>query len=322
MTQSSNINPNQLDPQGRLRHFLALQHLPSAILQKLLEKADQFLSNDFQIVKNKSLLADKIVVPLFLEPSTRTRASFQIAAHNLGAHVLNINPAASSMTKGEDALDTIRTLAAMGPQIFVLRHAQEGICAQVVEALGEKIAVINAGEGCSEHPTQALLDMLTIRRYKGDDFTSLSVAFIGDIMHSRVAHSDIWALKALGVKDIRVSGPEALVPGHLTSLGVIVEPDVDKALSGVDVVVALRIQKERMYESHIPNNQHYFQQYGLTVQRLSKAKPKAIVMHPGPMNRGVEIASDVADGVQSVILKQVTCGVAARMAVLAMIAVQ
>jgi aspartate carbamoyltransferase catalytic subunit len=259
------------------------------------------------------------VFNLFFEPSTRTRTTFEIAAKRLSADVINLNVATSSQTKGETLLDTVANLAAMNADMFVVRHASSGAPHLIARHMGPEIHVINAGDGRHAHPTQGLLDVYTIRHYK-EDFTRLTVAVVGDVLHSRVARSEIHALTTLGVPEVRVIGPRTLIPRDIEKLGVRVFHDMDRGLDGVDVVMMLRLQNERMNGALLPSANEYFRSYGLTPERLGKAKPGALVMHPGPMNRGVEIDSAVADGPQSVILHQVTFGIAVRMAVMAILA--
>jgi aspartate carbamoyltransferase catalytic subunit len=263
------------------------------------------------------------VFNLFFENSTRTRTTFEIAAKRLSADVINLNINASSASKGESLLDTIDNLSAMQADMFVVRHAQSGapyLIAQHLNAIGaDHIHVVNAGDGRHAHPTQGLLDMYTIRHYK-KDFTNLTVAIVGDILHSRVARSDIHALTTLGVPEVRVIGPRTLLPSNVEQMGVRVFTDMAEGLKGVDVVIMLRLQSERMKGALLPSAQEFYKSYGLTPDKLARAKPDAIVMHPGPMNRGVEIDSTVADGGQAVILPQVTFGIAVRMAVMSIVA--
>jgi len=270
-------------------------------------------------IKKLPLLQGKSVFNLFFENSTRTRSTFEIAAKRLSADVLNVNLHAASTSKGESLLDTLRNLSAMQADLLVVRHAQSGAPYLLAQHCAPHVHVINAGDGRHAHPTQALLDMFTIRHYK-PDFRGLTVAIVGDILHSRVARSDIHALTTLGVPEIRAIGPRTLLPEGLEQLGVTVFHEIEAGLRGVDVIIMLRLQHERMSGALLPSAQEYFKSYGLTPERLALAAPDAIVMHPGPINRGVEIESSVADGVQSVILKQVTFGIAVRMAVMAMVA--
>jgi len=288
----------------------------------VLDTASAFLDVSDRTVKKLPLLRGRSVFNLFFENSTRTRTTFEIAAQRLSADVFNLNISASSASKGESLLDTIDNLAAMNADLFVVRHAQSGapfLIAQHLDQLGKDVHVINAGDGRHEHPTQALLDAYTIRHFK-KSFTGLRIALVGDILHSRVARSNIHALTTLGVPDVRAVGPATLLPGGLESMGVRVFHDMREGLRDVDVVIMLRLQNERMRGALLPSAQEYFKHYGLTPEKLAYAAPDAIVMHPGPMNRGVEIDSAVADGPQAVILSQVTFGIAVRMAVLGMIA--
>jgi aspartate carbamoyltransferase catalytic subunit len=263
------------------------------------------------------LLRGKTIINLFFENSTRTRSTFELAAKRLSADVMNFNINTSATSKGESLLDTLHNLEAMHTDMFVVRHNQSGAAEFIAQHVAPHVSVINAGDGCHAHPTQAMLDMFTIRRHK-QDFANLRVAIIGDILHSRVARSQIQALATLGVGEIRVIGPQTLLPRESQTLGVHVYHDMESGLEGVDVVITLRLQLERMQGALLPSAREYFRCYGLTEEKLKYAKPDAIVMHPGPINRGVEIASSVADGPQSVILEQVTHGIAIRMAVMSM----
>jgi aspartate carbamoyltransferase catalytic subunit len=306
----------QLDDHGRLRHLLTLEGLPREVLVGLLDRAQQLCGHAQDPARIRELLAGTAVCTLFFEPSTRTRSSFQLAAMRLGADVLAFDASTSSTSKGETAVDTMRTIEAMGVRGFVVRHQADGAVAVLAEAADAGTAMINAGDGRSAHPTQGLLDMLTIRQAKGDDFAALKVLVVGDIRHSRVARSDLHALRTLGCRDIRACGPRSLLPVDDTLQGCPVFDDLDAALAGVDVVMMLRLQRERMHEGLVSSIEDYHRDYGLTVARLGRAAPDAIVLHPGPMNRGVEIDDAVADGPQSLILRQVANGVAVRMAVL------
>jgi aspartate carbamoyltransferase catalytic subunit len=316
--QAVQRNP-QLGPKGELSHLLTIDGLPKDILLQILDTARSFVSVTERDVKKVPLLRGKSVFNLFFEPSTRTRTTFEIAAKRLSADVINLNVATSSQTKGETLLDTVANLAAMNADMFVVRHASSGAPHLIARHMGPEIHVINAGDGRHAHPTQGLLDVYTIRHYK-EDFTRLTVAVVGDVLHSRVARSEIHALTTLGVPEVRVIGPRTLIPRDIEKLGVRVFHDMDRGLDGVDVVMMLRLQNERMNGALLPSANEYFRSYGLTPERLGKAKPGALVMHPGPMNRGVEIDSAVADGPQSVILHQVTFGIAVRMAVMAILA--
>lgn len=309
----------QLTEDGRLRHLLTLDGLPRAILTQILDTAESFMDVGEREVKKVPLLRGKSIFNLFFEPSTRTRTTFEIAAKRLSADVVNLNIATSSQTKGEAILDTVDNLAAMHADMFIVRHSQSGAAHFIARHVAPHISVINAGDGRHAHPTQGLLDMFTIRRFKGE-FHNLTVAIVGDVMHSRVARSQIHALTTLGVPEVRVIGPKTLLPTGVEQMGVRVFHDMEAGLAGCDVVIMLRLQSERMKGARLPSSQEYFKFFGLTQEKLALARPDAIVMHPGPMNRGVEIASEVADGPQSVILPQVTYGIAVRMAVMAMLA--
>ncbi|MCI4568723.1 aspartate carbamoyltransferase catalytic subunit [Lysobacter sp. CFH 32150] len=306
----------QLDGEGRLRHFLTLEGLPRDMLVRLLERAEQLRKPALGGAVLRDTLAGQTVCTLFFEPSTRTRSSFQLAAQRLGADILNFDASTSSTTKGETATDTLKNLEAMGVQGFVVRHKEDGAVAALAAAAKPDTALINAGDGRSAHPTQGLLDMLTLRQAKGDDFSKLKVLIVGDVRHSRVARSDLHALRTLGTGEIRVCGPQSLLPDDATLAGCTVTQDFDAALAGVDAVMMLRLQRERMEEGLITSLADYHRDYGLGTERLRRAAPDAVVLHPGPMNRGVEIDDAVADGPQSLILQQVGNGVAVRMAVL------
>jgi aspartate carbamoyltransferase catalytic subunit len=268
-------------------------------------------------VKKVPLLRGKTIINLFFENSTRTRTTFELAATRLSADVLNMNIATSATSKGESLLDTIRNLEAMQVDMFVVRHALSGAAHFIAQQTAPHISVINAGDGQHAHPTQAMLDMFTIRQHK-KQFEGLKVAIVGDILHSRVARSQILALNTLGVTDVRVIAPKTLLPADVTSMGVTALHDMNEGLNDVDVVIMLRLQKERMNSAFLPSESEYFRCFGLTEAKLKQAKSDVIVMHPGPINRGVEIASSVADGSHSVILQQVSNGIAVRMAVMSM----
>jgi aspartate carbamoyltransferase catalytic subunit len=308
----------QLDRHGRLRHLLTIEGLPRQTLLDILNTAESFISVGEREVKKVPLLRGKTVVNLFFESSTRTRTTFEIAAKRLSADVINLAVAQSSTTKGETVLDTVRNLEAMHTDLFVVRHSQSGAAHLIARHVPEHVRIINAGDGRHAHPTQALLDMFTIRRHKGD-FDKLRFAIVGDILHSRVARSQIHALTTLGAAEVRVIGPKTLLPTAVEALGVHPYTDMRAGLDGVDVVMMLRLQRERMTGALISSEQEYFNLYGLTREKLEYAKPDAIVMHPGPMNRGLDIDSAVADGPQSVILPQVTYGIGVRMAIMALI---
>ena len=309
----------QLNEHGELRHLLTIEGLPRENLVQSLDTASSFLEVSDRQVKKVPLLRGKSVFNLFFENSTRTRTTFEIAATRLSADVVNLDVRTSSTSKGESLLDTIDNLAAMHADMFVVRHAQSGAPYMIARHVGPGLHVVNAGDGRHAHPTQGLLDMYTIRHFK-KDFTDLTVAIVGDILHSRVARSDIHALTTLGVPEVRAIAPLTLLPPGLEQMGVRTFTDMREGLKGVDVVIMLRLQNERMRGALLPSAQEYFKHYGLTAEKLALAKPDAIVMHPGPMNRGVEIDSAVADGAQSVILEQVTFGIAVRMAVMSILA--
>ncbi len=305
----------QLDENGRLRHFLTIEGLKRALLMELLDTAESFTSVTEQAVKKVPLLRGKTIVNLFFEPSTRTRTTFELAAKRLSADVLNINVPASATTKGETLLDTLRNLEAMHCDMFVVRHPNSGAAHFIARHAAPGVSIINAGDGRHAHPTQAMLDMFTIRRHKGE-FHRLTVAIVGDILHSRVARSQIQALSTLGVKEIRIVAPRTLIPACAETLGVHVHHDLREGLRDVDVIIMLRLQRERMRGAALPSEHEYYQLFGLTEDKLALAAPDAIVMHPGPINRGVEIDSTIADGPRSVILQQVSHGIAVRMAIM------
>ena len=311
-------NP-QLSKNGELQHLLTIEGLPATLLTQILDTAQSFIGVTEREVKKLPLLRGKAIFNLFFEPSTRTRTTFEIAAKRLSADVINLNISTSSQSKGETLLDTIDNLEAMHADMFIVRHAQSGAAHLIAQHVAPNVHVINAGDGRHEHPTQALLDMFTIRHYKRE-FANLRVAIVGDILHSRVARSQIHALTTLGVPELRVIAPKTLLPAGVENLGVHVYHDMQRGLKDVDVVMMLRLQSERMQGPLLPSAQEFFKYYGLTAEKLSAAKPDAIVMHPGPMNRGVEIDSSVADGPRSVILPQVTFGIAVRMAVMSILA--
>ncbi|MFV2058385.1 MAG: aspartate carbamoyltransferase catalytic subunit [Thiohalomonadales bacterium] len=308
----------QFDEHGRLRHLLTIDGLKRKTIIEILDAAISFNSVAGQAVKKVPLLRGKTVVNLFFEASTRTLTTFELAAKRLSADVLKINISASAAAKGESLLDMLRNLEAMHCDMFVVRHAESGASYFIASHVAPHISVINAGDGQHAHPTQALLDMYTIRQYKGE-FAALTIAIVGDIKHSRVARSQIQALTTLGVSEVRVVAPKTLLPSHVESLGVHVYHDLEKGIADADVIIMLRLQKERMENALLPSEREYFSRYGLTCEKLKAAKPDAIVMHPGPINRGVEMSSEVANGPQSVILQQVTNGVAIRMAVMSMV---
>lgn len=326
MNTAPNLNPNndlsaqvQRDAAGRLRHLITLEGMRGEELTSLLDLAQFYVRAPGDLPARDQSLTGHTVANLFFEPSTRTRVSFELAAQRLGADVVNLDMQSSSRVKGETVLDTIYTLQAMHADILIMRDAEPGLPAYTARFVAPHVCILNAGEAHLSHPTQGLLDALTIRQHKGD-FTKLRVLIAGDIAHSRVARSAWHALSGLGVGELRIAAPDNLMPKPTEFIGAKRFSDIDKAIEGVDVVMALRIQRERMSSAHIPDEASYHHTFGITAERMRRAKPDAIVMHPGPMNRDVELASDVADGPQSVIQQQVSNGVAVRMAVLATIA--
>jgi len=327
LTLPSQPNPmtNQLNRDGKLTHLLTLEGMPKEQILYILDTAKQFVgvTSPNREVKKVPLLRGKSVFNLFFENSTRTRTTFEIAANRLSADIINLDIPTSSTSKGESLMDTIDNLIAMQADIFVVRHNISKAPIEIANHVPEHVHVINAGDGSHQHPTQGLLDAYTMRHFK-KDFSKLKVAIIGDILHSRVAKSNIHALTTLGCHDIRAIGPESLLPSDLakdlSALGVKIFHKVEDGIKDADVVMTLRIQKERMDQGQVPEGAAFFSQFGLNAERLALAKPDAIVMHPGPMNRGVEIDSAIADGKQSVILNQVTFGIAIRMAVMSIVA--
>jgi aspartate carbamoyltransferase catalytic subunit len=316
---------NQFNKEGKLTHLLTLEDMPKEQILYILNTAKQFVSVTApnREVKKVPLLRGKSVFNLFFENSTRTRTTFEIAANRLSADIINLDIPTSSTSKGESLMDTIDNLVAMQADIFIVRHNISRAPIEIANHVPDYVHVINAGDGSHQHPTQGLLDVYTMRHFK-KDFSKLKVAIIGDILHSRVAKSNIHALTTLGCNDIRAIGPESLLPSDLakdlSSLGVKIFHKVEDGIKDTDVIMTLRIQKERMDQGQVPEGAAFFKQFGLNQERLAMAKPDAIVMHPGPMNRGVEIDSAIADGKQSVILSQVTFGIAIRMAVMSIVA--
>jgi len=308
-------NESQLNSAGRLIHLLGLKDLPKKQLEKILDVADGLI--DKGNLQKSKILRDMSVANLFFEPSTRTRNTFEIAAKRTSAKTINVDLANSATKKNETLMDTMHTLKAMQIDMFVIRHKQNGLPHHVAENI-EGVSILNAGDGINAHPTQALLDMLTIRQHK-KTFDNLSVAIVGDIRHSRVARSGIQAMKTLGTTDIRLIAPETLHYKEETP-GLERFDNLKKGIEGADVVISLRMQKERMIAADIPDEQTYFENFGLTPEVLKCAKPDVILMHPGPVNRGIELESSVADGPHSVILQQVTNGIAVRMAVMVILA--
>jgi aspartate carbamoyltransferase catalytic subunit len=305
------IQKNKL---SELQHLLSIQEMDVSLIKDIFIRADKFLINN-QSISKYDVLQGKTICNLFFENSTRTQTTFEIAAKRLSADVINLDIATSSQSKGESILDLINNLIAMGVSIFVVRHSKPGIPAKIAQNIKNMAHVINAGDGNKEHPTQALLDAYTIRSYK-KKFDGLKVAIVGDIEHSRVAKSEIYILNKLGVKEVRVIGPESLMPKNINDLNIKAFSSMNEGLKNVDAILMLRIQKERMRKNTTPSEKEYFKTYGLNEERLKFAKNDCLVLHPGPINRGVEIDSLVADGKQSVILQQVKNGIAIRMAVM------
>jgi aspartate carbamoyltransferase catalytic subunit len=303
-------------PSSSYRHLLTLKDMSRNRIEALLQRSEWMQTQTSDGKSLRERLKGRTVINLFFEPSTRTRSSFQLAAQRLGADVLNFDASISSTRKGETILDTFLNLQAMGADLFVIRVAESGALEDIRTHLKPQVRLINAGDGRAAHPTQGLLDMLTIRQHKGEDFSALKVLLVGDIKHSRVARSDLHALQALGAGEIRVCGPASLMPDPHELQGCTYVACLDEALQDIDVVMMLRLQRERMEEGLIASLEDYHSAFGLTPNRLKRARPDAIVTHPGPMNRGVEISDSVADGPQSVILQQVSNGVAVRMAVM------
>lgn len=317
MSYPANPRDVQLTADGQLKHFLSISGLPKALLTEILDTAESFANMGEQSVKKVPLLRGKTVINLFFENSTRTRATFELAAKRLSADVLNLDIKTSSTAKGETLMDTLQNMEAMHADLFVVRHADSGAAHFIASQVTPRVAIINAGDGRHAHPTQAMLDMFTIRRHKGA-FEGLKVAIVGDILHSRVARSQIRALTTLGVDEVRLVAPKTLLPAGVEELGVKLFTRMDEGIKDVDVVIMLRLQKERMSGALLPSEAEYYRLYGLTTDKLAYAHPDALVMHPGPINRGVEIESAVADGPSSVILQQVGYGIAIRMAVMSM----
>ncbi|MFV1973342.1 MAG: aspartate carbamoyltransferase catalytic subunit [Thiohalobacterales bacterium] len=308
----------QIGKDGGLRHFLSISGLNTELLVRILDTAESFTGVTEQAIKKVPLLRGKTIVNLFFEASTRTRATFELAAKRLSADVLNINITQSATAKGESLLDTLRNLEAMHVDMFVIRHADSGAAHFIASNVAPHISIINAGDGRHSHPTQAMLDMFTIRRIKGPDFGRLRVAIVGDIMHSRVARSQIHALNLLNTGDVRIVAPKTLIPANSEALGVHVFHDLREGIRDADVIIMLRLQHERMLGALLPSEHEYYELFGVTEEKLTAAKPDVTIMHPGPINRGVEMDSEVADGSRSVILEQVSHGIAVRMAVMSM----
>lgn len=311
--------PNiQLNEKGKLRHFLTLEGLKQPQLIEILDTAKDFINEATGAIKKVDDLHGKNIMNLFFEASTRTLTTFEIAEKRLSADVVNLNIATSSTKKGETLLDTLWNLEAMMADMFVVRHGESGAAHFIAQHVAPHVHVVNAGDGRHSHPTQAMLDMFTIRKHKGEVF-DLKVAIIGDVLHSRVVRSQIQALSILEAREIRIVGPKTLLPPNPEALGVHVYDNIEEGIQDVDVIIMVRLQNERMASALLPSEKEFFNRYGLTNKRLALAKPDAIVMHPGPINRGVEIDSEVADGPQSVILEQVTYGIAVRMAIMSIL---
>lgn len=306
----------QFDEQGRLRHFLTIQGLNKSNLENFFLLADSFRSDGNRRPRKLPLLRGKTVASCFFETSTRTYSTFDLAAKRLTADVVNLNIATASVHKGESLLDTLKTLQAMAVDLFIIRHPDSGSAEFIARHLLPDSCVINAGDGYHAHPTQAVIDMYTIWQNK-KDFSSLRVAIVGDILHSRVARSNIEALKILAAQEIRLVAPRTLLPADASALGVQVFNNLEDGLRGVHVIMLLRLQKERMQGSFLPSEGEYYRRFGITSSRLALAAADAIVMHPGPINRGVEISSAIVDSQRTMILQQVANGVAARMAIMA-----
>jgi len=308
----------QLNEQGKLHHLLTLEGLKQHHLLEILDTADQFFDPQTGEIRKVPLLKGKTIMNLFFEPSTRTRTTFEIAEKKLSADVMNLDIETSATQKGESLLDTLWNLQAMQADMFVIRHSESGAAQFFAQHLAPHVHIINGGDGRHAHPSQALLDIYTIRKHKGDIF-DLKIAIVGDILHSRVVRSQIQALSILEAREIRVIAPKTLLPPCPEALGVHVYHDIEAGLQDVDVIIMVRLQNERMKSALLPSTKEFFKHYGLTPERLALAKPDAIIMHPGPINRGVEIDSAVADGPQSVILDQVHNGIAIRMAIISII---
>lgn len=308
----------QLDNQGNLRHLLTIDGLKKEHLTTILARSEEFFAPKTGEILQTDHLKGKTVANLFFEPSTRTRSTFELAAKKLSASVLNLDISHSSTSKGESLRDTVRNLQAMQCQIFVIRHGTSGAAHFVAQHVNPNVAIINAGDGWHAHPTQALLDMFTIKKHRGD-FNKLVVAIVGDILHSRVARSQIHALNILGAGEVRVIAPKTLLPSYIENMGVHVFSDLRQGLKDVDVIMMLRLQTERMQKGLLPKGNAYYRLYGLTSETLEMANPNALIIHPGPINRGIEIQSEIADSPNAVILDQVTNGIAVRMAVMSLL---
>ena len=304
----------QFNENNKLEHFLNIENLSKEHINEIIDLADNYIKSDRNKFKD---LEGKTIASLFFEPSTRTKTTFELASKRLSADFINIDIANSSTLKGESILDMIKTLEAMECDMFIVRHSSSGTPHYIAKEVGKKISIINAGDGIHAHPTQAMLDMYTIKKHKGS-FENLNVSIVGDILHSRVAKSLITSLKILSVKNINIIGPKNLMPDNINELGVNYFSSLEKGIDNVDVIIMLRLQQERMKEAFI-STEDYYNDYGLTKQKIMLARKDVIVMHPGPINRGIEIDSEVADGPNSVILDQVTVGISIRMAIMSLI---
>lgn len=314
----SRIDSKIVFGKGRLKHLLSIDALSKTTILDILDLAESYFDPGTQQIQQQTELADTTIANLFFEPSTRTRSTFELAGKKLSANILNLNVQQSATSKGESLRDTVRNIEAMQCKILIIRHQQSGAAHFVAQHVQPDVSVINAGDGWHAHPTQALLDMYTIRKHRGD-ISQLNIAIVGDIKHSRVARSQIHALHLLGAREIRVIAPKTLLPSHPEALGINVYHDLKTGLKDIDVIMMLRLQKERMQNGLLPKGDAYYRMYGLTTESLEYAHPNALIIHPGPINRGVEIQSDIADSPRAAILDQVTNGVAVRMAVMSML---
>ena len=306
------INHDIQISQGKLSHFLNIKELPKSYIEDIISKSEEIHNNS-----NIRKYSENVVASLFFEPSTRTKTTFELASKRLSSNFINIDISNSSTAKGESIIDMVKTIEAMNCQMFVVRHSVPGTAHYIAESVSKNISVINAGDGSNEHPTQAMLDVFTIKKHKGG-FHDLKISIVGDILHSRVAKSLIYALNTLGTKQINIVGPEKLIPEDYQELNVNYFSNMDEGINDADVIIMLRLQKERMHDALISLDT-YYDDYGLNESRLKYAKDDVIVMHPGPINRGIEIESTVADGPNSVILNQVSYGISVRMAIMSML---
>ena len=306
------INHDIQISQGKLSHFLNIKELPKSYIEDIISKSEEIHNNS-----NIRKYSENVVASLFFEPSTRTKTTFELASKRLSSNFINIDISNSSTAKGESIIDMVKTIEAMNCQMFVVRHSVPGTAHYIAESVSKNISVINAGDGSNEHPTQAMLDVFTIKKHKGG-FQDLKISIVGDILHSRVAKSLIYALNTLGTKQINIVGPQKLIPEDYQELNVNYFSNMDEGIDDADVIIMLRLQKERMHDALISLDT-YYDDYGLNESRLKYAKGDVIVMHPGPINRGIEIESTVADGPNSVILNQVSYGISVRMAIMSML---